>query len=919
MVAVTADKVITVLELRDGDFNSRVRANEALFTRAKANEARAAITAERQIRASQSAIAGSLRSTAGAIAAGFTAGAVKNLADGYTRFTNQLKLAGLEGTRLSSTQEALFASAQKYGVELEGLGTLYGRISQAGKDLGATQADLLKFTNGVAAAIKVQGASAGAAQGALLQLSQALGGATVRAEEYNSINEGARPILQAVAAGSDRFKGSVTALRAAVIDGTVSSREFYAAFLKGSGDLEEQATKANLTIAASLTVLNNALGRYIGQTDEALSATQRVSQSINLLADNLDTIVPVIGALIVLVGARYVGALASSTAATLAGAAASGFRTRALQAEALAQAQMLPITSAATAAMLRQNAAVAVNATRSVGALGAVRSFGAGLMGLAGGPIGVAIIAVAALAAGILYLSDKYGESAVAARRQAQVVAAASSALDAYEDAARAAANATGAAKEQADRHAAAMRVDAAATLANARASLELARARAVEAQRKAIAEEADVRTSLGPGQTTLNQGQAFAARVRAQNATEQLFQAGVDFATLDNRARAIEAQIRNGSLVNAPVTASGGDDKGRGRTASGPTPEELAAMREMLRLEGQLAILEASGRTYDAEQIKARIDKIRLTEQLTDAGVVGAAAVADAQIDAERRATAATRGREVAIERTKALMDIVKEALEAQTVEMDRQLQVQIDLARIQGNDRVANELERELRVRQAIAQLGPNATPGQRAAVGADEIMLNNAERREETLDTYRGAARSFLEIIRAEDIGTEIGTRLREAAFDKLEDILTNVAGMIFGGPGIGGGAMAGGGGGLGGLFASALGGLFGGRRALGGPVQAGKVYRINEQDPRSEYFSPNANGYVSPSAERPARQAPRIFRQDVNVKTELYLDGANGDAAIYGNVRRMLADSEQRTLGIVRDGATAEQARQRLLEG
>lgn len=55
--------------------------------------------------------------------------------------------------------------------------------------------------------------------------------------------------------------------------------------------------------------------------------------------------------------------------------------------------------------------------------------------------------------------------------------------------------------------------------------------------------------------------------------------------------------------------------------------------------------------------------------------------------------------------------------------------------------------------------------------------------------------------------------------------------------------------GGGGVLGGLF-SAIGSIFGGKRALGGSVSAGRVYRVGEQG--EELFSPGTSGTIIPNA-------------------------------------------------------------------
>jgi tape measure domain-containing protein len=251
---------------------------------------------EAQFTASSARIKSALLASTAGLAAAFSINQVKDYADGYTRFTNQLKVAGLEGSNLGKVQNDLYGIAQRYGVQLESLGGLYGRLSQGSKELGANQNDLLRFTSGVGAALKIQGGSAESTSGAVLQLTQALGGSIVRAEEFNSINEGARPILQAVANGIDRFGGSVSKLRNDVIAGKLTSREFFEGFLKGSTQLEAQAAKSNLTIGASLTVLNNALGKYIGESDEGLSATARFSAGVTGVANNLDTILPALTA-----------------------------------------------------------------------------------------------------------------------------------------------------------------------------------------------------------------------------------------------------------------------------------------------------------------------------------------------------------------------------------------------------------------------------------------------------------------------------------------------------------------------------------------------------------------------------------------------------------------------------------------------
>jgi tape measure domain-containing protein len=232
---------------------------------------------------------------------------VLSYADAWTRANNSLKVSGVAAADVASTLERLYEIAQGSGAALEPTVTLYSRLSQAAGELGASQEELFQFTEGVGAALKVAGTDAAAASGALLQLSQALGGSIVRAEEFNSINEGARPILQAVANGLDAAGGSVAKLRSLVIDGEVTSRAFFEAFLKGAGDLKSQAAGAATTVSQALTKIDNAFLKFIGETDAGLGASQRLVAGLNAIADNFDRVADVALQLAAVLAAALVG------------------------------------------------------------------------------------------------------------------------------------------------------------------------------------------------------------------------------------------------------------------------------------------------------------------------------------------------------------------------------------------------------------------------------------------------------------------------------------------------------------------------------------------------------------------------------------------------------------------------------------
>ncbi|UGX87126.1 tape measure protein [Phyllobacterium meliloti] len=244
---------------------------------------------EGRVRKSSKNIASSLSGLGGVVAGAFAGGVAlkgaQDLLDASTRITNALKVAGLSGNDLKTVYDALFVSAQKNAAPLESLVTLYGRVSLVQKELNINQQQLIGFTDKVALALRVAGTDASTASGALLQLSQALGSGTVRAEEFNSVQEGALPILQAVAAGMKEAGGSVSKLRALVIDGKVSSEAFFKAFEAGSPILEEKVAGSTLTVSQGFTRLGNIMINVAREFDNSTDAAMLITKFLKELGD----------------------------------------------------------------------------------------------------------------------------------------------------------------------------------------------------------------------------------------------------------------------------------------------------------------------------------------------------------------------------------------------------------------------------------------------------------------------------------------------------------------------------------------------------------------------------------------------------------------------------------------------------------
>ena len=300
-----------------------IKAEEVLVGVETRRAARAAETAaiqqkalEKQLTKQSKDVAGKVSLFIPALVGGVGVHELSEINDEYIRFSNSLKVAGVSALSFSDVQDHLLRTSTRTGAEIGSLADTYRSIALASHDLGATQGDILKVTDAVANSLRITGASGGAANAAILQLGHAFETGKVTAREFNGLALNAYPILQAAAAGSDKYGGSVAKLRAALIAGDLSSKEFFDAILKGSDALEGRANKAALTTAQGFTALRNALVVYVGSADQANGVSAALGAGLQKIAQNLDIVIPAIAAIGTALTVGYISRAIAATAAT---------------------------------------------------------------------------------------------------------------------------------------------------------------------------------------------------------------------------------------------------------------------------------------------------------------------------------------------------------------------------------------------------------------------------------------------------------------------------------------------------------------------------------------------------------------------------------------------------------------------------
>lgn len=835
-----------------------------------------------------------IRNTIAGIALGVAVREVQQYADAWTRMGNPLRAAGLEQAEVNARMDELVGIALRSRSSLEGTVTLYNRLIAASGELGVSQERVARVVETVNKALATSNLTASERASATTQLAQGLGSGNLQGDELRAIRENSQVLAQAIA---DEFGVTIGELKKLGAEGELTAARVFKAIENAQAGTDAAFARTTATISDSFTNLQTRATQYIGQLDAATGASEKFGAVVGFVANNLDAFGD-----------------AAVVAATVVGGALAGRAMLAAFTSFTALQAQIVLTNV-------QLAAFEIRAGLATGALGRMTVAGvagagsmralSGAMAFFGGPIGLAITAVAAA---IALITIRANEASRANQELRDTMGGAKTALDAYEAAAIAAANATGKNAAEAVNNANAMRLEAAEAVRSAIALRQRTAALAADAaQRASDAEATRNQRANGPfgrGFDAVNAA-ASGANLSAKAAQDRADAAAAAARDAERNLNRITETLSSGGYRNPGAAGGGGgsgNGAGRSRAASGPSPEELAAMREQIRLQGELDIAQARGDEAAERRIQREIDINSLTEQMTRAQIEGARALATAQVDSVIAAEnlekqiddllkASERRTEARVAQEEALRD-----------EMERQLNVQVQLARIEGNEALVRVLERELSLRQSIAALGPTATPEQVAAVTRDETRLNSAE--DQAILRERGAdmARSFVDIIRSDDIGAEIGNRFRQAAFDKLEDVIGRLFSQIFApqqGGGMGGGSW----------WAQAAAAVFGGGRALGGPVKAGMAYRVNENTPNSEIFVPDRDGWVG-NAKSPKAQGKGVTQ--ISIKNDYHLEGAAGTEVILGAVQRMQAASERRILSTVEAAAPNAQLQRTLLK-
>jgi len=242
----------------------------------------------KSIETNLSSMASVAKSAFAAMGAAFSVKQLIETTDAYTNMNSKLKLATASADEYANAQKSLFTIAQNNKTALVETVSLYSRIAVGMRDMGASQAQVLKVVDSVGKALKVSGASTSEAASVTTQLSQALASGVLRGEEFNSVMENGPRLARAIA---DGLQVPIGALRQMATEGKLTSEQVIKALESQSSALSQEASSMQTTVGQAWQMLENAATSYIGQADQANGTSAELASTIELMANNFNAMV----------------------------------------------------------------------------------------------------------------------------------------------------------------------------------------------------------------------------------------------------------------------------------------------------------------------------------------------------------------------------------------------------------------------------------------------------------------------------------------------------------------------------------------------------------------------------------------------------------------------------------------------------
>lgn len=182
------------------------------------------------------------------------------------------------------TYNRLGEIARTTGSDMAETVRLWESLTGTLRELGATDAQVVRLTETLQKIGTVGGSSAEEMANALRQLGQGLAGGVLRAEEFNAIVEGMPELAREIGRGLGVPFGE---LRQQMMAGELTAERVLGAIQSRASSVDAEFAKLPRTLSQASTALTNDLGRAISELDKAIGGSSSLAAFLDVLTKGI--------------------------------------------------------------------------------------------------------------------------------------------------------------------------------------------------------------------------------------------------------------------------------------------------------------------------------------------------------------------------------------------------------------------------------------------------------------------------------------------------------------------------------------------------------------------------------------------------------------------------------------------------------
>lgn len=220
---------------------------------------------------------------------GMAALSVLKTADAMQTLDNQVRIVTKSTEERLAVENEVHRIANTNYTDIKTTTDIYHRNALAMASMGASQKDVLRFTDNMSLAMRTSGRTITEQNSALYQWSQAMGAGKLQGQEFRIIALAVPSLLKYISAEMGVTTGQLKKLGA---EGKITGEVMVKAVEKARPELEKLASQMPMTMSQAFTVANNEYKLFIDKIMNGTGgASQTIASMIYGIGKNFDTVI----------------------------------------------------------------------------------------------------------------------------------------------------------------------------------------------------------------------------------------------------------------------------------------------------------------------------------------------------------------------------------------------------------------------------------------------------------------------------------------------------------------------------------------------------------------------------------------------------------------------------------------------------